>query len=50
MKPDAIVFDMYGTVANLNGVTRACVELVEDPAGFGALWRTKQLVMADNTQ
>ena len=43
MKPDVIVFDMYGTVANLSAVTEACANLVEDPARFGSLWRSKQL-------
>jgi 2-haloacid dehalogenase len=43
VRPDAIVFDMYGTVTNLKAVSNACADLVEDPAGFGALWRSKQL-------
>jgi 2-haloacid dehalogenase len=34
---------MYGTVANLDAVTRACAEFAEDPAEFGSLWRSKQL-------
>jgi 2-haloacid dehalogenase len=43
MKPDGIVFDMYGTVADLSAVTKACEEVVTDPAEFGSLWRLKQL-------
>jgi len=43
VKPEAIVFDMYGTVANLDAVNKACVELVGDPTQFGSLWRLKQL-------
>jgi len=43
VKAEAIVFDMYGTVANLAAVTRACEDLVEKPAEFGSFWRMKQL-------
>ena len=38
-----IVFDMYGTVADLSAVTAACQDLVEDAETFGTLWRRKQL-------
>lgn len=43
MKPEAIVFDMYGTVANLAAVTRTCSEAVKNPDTFGSIWRSKQL-------
>lgn len=43
MKPDAIVFDMYGTVADLAAVREACENLVADPGQFATLWRAKQL-------
>ena len=43
VRPKGIVFDMYGTVADLNAVTVACQDLVEDPKAFGTLWRTKQI-------
>jgi len=42
-RPAAIVFDMYGTLVDVAGVSAACKGVVPDPEAFTALWRSKQL-------
>ena len=41
--PEAIVFDLYGTLLDVSSVERVCARHVADAAGFVALWRAKQL-------
>jgi 2-haloacid dehalogenase len=38
-----IVFDMYGTVADVGAVAEACKEVAADPVAFNTQWRAKQL-------
>ncbi|HXF76153.1 MAG TPA: haloacid dehalogenase type II [Methylomirabilota bacterium] len=38
-----IVFDMYGTLVDVNAVADACKKIAPDPAAFNAQWRAKQL-------
>jgi 2-haloacid dehalogenase len=40
---EAAVFDLYGTLLQVDSVGRAAAEVTDDPAGLVALWRTKQL-------
>ena len=43
MDPDALVFDLYGTLLEVGSVEAACGGVVDEPAGFVALWRQRQL-------
>jgi 2-haloacid dehalogenase len=38
-----ILFDAYGTLFDVEGVTAACAGLVADPGAFVAAWRRRQL-------
>lgn len=41
--PQAVVFDMYGTLVDVEAVADACRRVAPDPEAFGATWRRKQL-------
>lgn len=41
--PDALVFDLYGTLLEIASVGRAAAAVTDDPARFVDLWRQKQL-------
>ncbi len=41
--PDALVFDLYGTLLEIASVGRAAGAVTDDPAAFVDLWRQKQL-------
>ena len=41
--PDALVFDLYGTLLEIASVGRAAAGVTDDPARFVDLWRQKQL-------
>jgi 2-haloacid dehalogenase len=38
-----IVFDAYGTLFDVAGLTDACATISDNPVAFSQLWRTKQL-------
>lgn len=38
-----IVFDMYGTLVDVEAVAEACRDVAHDPIAFNKQWRTKQL-------
>jgi 2-haloacid dehalogenase len=46
MNPDALVFDLYGTLLDIGSVEQACATATDSPASFLALWRQKQLEYA----
>jgi 2-haloacid dehalogenase len=41
--PDALVFDLYGTLLEIASVGRAAATVTDEPARFVDLWRQKQL-------
>ncbi|MGH8971592.1 MAG: haloacid dehalogenase type II [Acidimicrobiia bacterium] len=41
--PDALVFDLYGTLLEIASVGRAAAAVTDEPAAFVDLWRQKQL-------
>jgi 2-haloacid dehalogenase len=41
--PDALVFDLYGTLLEIASVGRAAATVTDEPAAFVDLWRQKQL-------
>jgi 2-haloacid dehalogenase len=41
--PQALVFDLYGTLLDPGSVEAACAEVTGDPAALAALWRRTQL-------
>ena len=41
--PDAVLFDLYGTLLEVSSVGKACAEVAPDPAPLVDLWRQKQL-------
>lgn len=43
---EAIVFDAYGTLFDLDGLEEVCAAIAPDPAAFVRMWRTKQLEYA----
>ncbi len=43
MPPQAIVFDVYGTLLDPAAVTEVCAAVTDQPAALAALWRQKQL-------
>lgn len=43
MPPQAIVFDVYGTLLDPATVAEVCAAITDDPAALAALWRQKQL-------
>lgn len=42
-RPQAIVFDLYGTLLDVASVEEGCKSITADPAIFVTLWRQKQL-------
>lgn len=40
---DALVFDAYGTLLDIDSLVPACAQVTRDPAACVALWRGKQL-------
>jgi len=42
----ALVFDAYGTLFDVQAVSKACAAVTAEPAQFVALWRAKQLEYA----
>ena len=43
MDIDAVAFDLFGTLLDVNSLEAACAADAADPAAFVALWRQKQL-------
>lgn len=43
MNPDALVFDLYGTLLDIGSVEQACATATDQPAALVSLWRQKQL-------
>jgi 2-haloacid dehalogenase len=43
MNPDALVFDLYGTLLEVGSVEAACAGVSADPEALVSLWRQKQL-------
>lgn len=43
VRPDALVFDVYGTLLDVASVEATCQTVVPEPAAFVGLWRRKQL-------
>ena len=41
--PDALAFDLYGTLVDVRSVERACAEVTDDPRALSDLWRATQL-------
>jgi 2-haloacid dehalogenase len=41
--PQAVVFDLYGTLLDVTSVRGACAEVASDPDAMAALWRQKQI-------
>jgi 2-haloacid dehalogenase len=46
MNPDALVFDLYGTLLDIGSVEQVCATATDRPAALVSLWRQKQLEYA----
>jgi 2-haloacid dehalogenase len=43
VSPEALAFDLYGTLVDVRSVERACAEVTDEPAALLDLWRATQL-------